>query len=215
MTTRSHYQETTSRLMHALETTPAAQRSEEALPFDLEQPPRGPQDSDFYPTGNETLDRIVRAAAPEIRYGRNPANNWPGDSEINECQEIDGTFGWIGMPFPDQFGDVKDYRAILAHELIHWTKTQGRSARPHAGATQLDMLFGIVPDGYAREELVAEIGAAILLDVAGEPQDLAARAAYINNWRKAIPDDERAEALEWATDKAQAAVDWLMQFDHD
>ncbi|MGP1614996.1 MAG: zincin-like metallopeptidase domain-containing protein, partial [Pollutimonas bauzanensis] len=124
---------------------------------------------------------------------------------------IDGSRGFIGMPHASQFQTQSDYAATLAHELIHWTKTQGRSERPDAGVSGFQQMLGIFPSDYPREEMTAEIGAAILLDYVGVSQDLTERADYIANWGHALNDAaEREAALGWAVERAQLAVDYLL-----
>src|SRR5262249_12895782 len=72
----------------------------------------------------------------------------------------------IQLPVPDAFRDAESYAATKAHELTHWTSHSQRLARDLGGKR-----FGDA--GYAREELVAELGAAFLcadLGVAIEPR---------------------------------------------
>ena len=89
----------------------------------------------------------------------------------------------------------------LAHELTHWTKHPKR----------LDREFGRKrwgDEGYAREELVAELGAAFLcadLELAPEPR--ADHAAYIQSWLKVLQNDKRA--IFSAAAHAQRAADFL------
>ena len=204
------FDNTINKLRPFLETTDPATDDEEEYPFSHsvfdEEGKRAP----FEPTGNRKLDAIVKAANPVFYYGAAPANVWPSDSKIVDGV-IDGSRGRIDMPHRKQFRSDADYRSTLAHELVHWTKAKGRAERPHAGRDGWAQLLGIVPDGYPREEMVAEIGAAILLDYCGVKQDLKARAAYVNNWGTAIADHhERANAIDWAIDKAQEAVDYLL-----
>jgi antirestriction protein ArdC len=79
----------------------------------------------------------------------------------------------VQMPFFETFMDAESYYATLAHELTHWTRHP----------TRLDRSFGrkrFGDEGYAMEELVAELGAAFLsadLDLTPEPR--ADHAAYI------------------------------------
>ncbi len=56
---------------------------------------------------------------------------------------------------PEAFRDAESYAATKAHELTHWTKHPSRLERDFGGKR-----FG--DNGYAREELVAELGAAFL-----------------------------------------------------
>jgi antirestriction protein ArdC len=78
-------------------------------------------------------------------------------------------------------------------------------------STRLDRDFGRTKfgdEGYAREELVAEIGAAFLccdLGITPEPRD--DHAAYLDHWLKVLKEDKRA--IFQASAHAQRAVDFL------
>ena len=105
------------------------------------------------------------------------------------------------MPPFEAFREAEAYYATLAHELTHWTKHPKR----------LDREFGRKrwgDEGYAREELVAELGAAFLcadLELAPEPR--ADYAAYIQSWLKVLQNDKRA--IFSAAAHAQRAADFL------
>jgi antirestriction protein ArdC len=105
------------------------------------------------------------------------------------------------MPEFESFRDPEAYYATLGHELTHWTRHPSR----------LDGDFGRRrhgDEGYAREELVAELGAAILcadLGLALEPRE--DHAAYLASWLKVLRDDKRF--IFSAAAHAQRAVDFL------
>jgi antirestriction protein ArdC len=85
--------------------------------------------------------------------------------------------------------------------MTHWTKHPSRLNRDFGRRT-----FG--DQGYAREELVAEIGAAFLccdLGITPEPRD--DHAAYLGHWLKVLTEDKRA--IFQAAAHAQRAVDFL------
>jgi len=106
----------------------------------------------------------------------------------------------IRLPFPDQFHDGEAYAATKAHEFIHWTGAKPRLDRDLSGK------FG--EEGYAREELVAELGAAFLcaqLRISGEPRE--DHASYLAAWIKILTNDARA--ITHAAARAQAACDYL------
>lgn len=108
---------------------------------------------------------------------------------------------FVQMPPFETFRDAMSYYATLGHECIHWTKHPAR----------LDRDFGrqkFADEGYAREELVAEIGAAFLaadLGIALEPRP--DHASYIASWLKVLKNDKRAVFT--AAAHAQKAVDYL------
>lgn len=117
----------------------------------------------------------------------------------------------IEMPPYRQFIDTptssaaEGYYATLLHELVHWTSPKHRCDR------DLGRRFG--DNAYAREELVAEIGAAFLcadLGIALEPRP--DHAAYLASWLAVLKSDKRA--IFTAAALAQKAVDWLAAKSH-
>src|SRR5262249_23132307 len=107
----------------------------------------------------------------------------------------------IQLPWPEAFRDAESYASTKAHELTHWTSHPQRLARDF-GAKR----FG--DTGYAREELVAEIGAAFLcarLQVTAEPRE--DHASYIAHWLQLLREGKRA--IFAAAAHAQRAVDFL------
>jgi antirestriction protein ArdC len=92
----------------------------------------------------------------------------------------------IVLPLFEAFCDPESYYATLAHETTHWTAHESRLARDFGTKR-----FG--SEGYAIEELVAELGAAFLcadLDLTLEPRE--DHAAYIANWLDVLKTDNRA-----------------------
>ena len=91
----------------------------------------------------------------------------------------------IQMPPFETFVDAEGYYATLGHEMTHWTRHP----------TRLDRDFGrqrFGDEAYAREELVAELGAAFLcadLGLALEPRP--DHAAYLASWLQVLRQDKR------------------------
>ncbi len=107
----------------------------------------------------------------------------------------------ILMPPFEAFHSAEADYATLAHECIHWTKGDERTGRQTAAKRWGD-------EGYAREELVAEIGAAFItadLDIENEPRE--DHAAYLAHWIKVMRGDSRA--IFQAAALAQKAADYL------
>jgi len=105
------------------------------------------------------------------------------------------------MPPFEAFRDAESYAATLAHEATHWTRHLSRLnrdlGRKHWG-----------DEGYAREELVAELGSAFLCaDLGLAPEILEDHAAYIDSWAKVLKDDKRF--IFTAASHAQRAADYL------
>ena len=84
---------------------------------------------------------------------------------------------------------------------VHWTRHASRLARDFGRKR-----FG--DEGYAMEELVAELGAAFLsADLELTPEVRDDHAAYIASWIKALKEDKRA--IFSAASHAQRAADFL------
>jgi len=108
---------------------------------------------------------------------------------------------YIQMPVIEAFRDAESFYATLAHESTHWTKHPSR----------LDRSFGrkqFGDEGYAREELVAELASAFLCaDLGITPEVRDDHASYIASWLKVLQNDKRA--IFSAASHAQKAVQYL------
>jgi len=106
----------------------------------------------------------------------------------------------IGMPPIAAFDNVEVYAATLNHEAVHAT------AAPQRVGRDLSKRF---KEAIAAEEMVAEIGAAILGAHLGlPPAHIIDHTAYIESWMSILQSDQRA--FLYAAGQAQTAVDWLM-----
>lgn len=109
----------------------------------------------------------------------------------------------LNMPKPELFGKPAEYYSVLFHEMTHATGHAARLGRP--GVTEL-AAFG--SPTYAREELVAEMGAAFLCGQAGILHHTADNsAAYLENWIKSLRGDSKLVVI--AAAQAQKAVDYI------
>lgn len=109
----------------------------------------------------------------------------------------------ITLPLLAQFKNTAEYYSTLFHEMTHST---GHSSR-------LDRLTKVAAFGsedYSKEELVAEIGAAALVNHAGleTSSSLTNSAAYIQSWLKALQDDKRL--IVSASGRAEKAVNLIL-----
>ena len=104
----------------------------------------------------------------------------------------------VSMPSKTAFEDSNEYYSTLFHELIHWT---GKRLKRDMGKR-----FG--DDQYANEELVAELGAAMLCGLCGIDNTLKNSAAYIKNWSEKLKADPKL--IVQAAGKAQKAVDLIL-----
>ena len=111
-------------------------------------------------SASKRADRFFAATGADIRHGGTRAYYAEGPD-------------YVQMPPFETFRDAESYAATLAHELTHWTKHDKRLARDMGRVKWGD-------EGYAREELVAELGAAFLCaDLGITPEVREDHAAYI------------------------------------
>jgi len=136
----------------------------------------------------ERADRFFAATGADIRHGGDRAFYAEGPD-------------YVQMPPFETFHDAESHAATLAHEITHWTKHGKRLARDFG-----HVRFG--DEGYAKEELVAELGSAFLCaDLGITPEVRDDHAAYIGHWLKALRDDRRL--IFTAAAHAQRAADYL------
>ncbi len=107
----------------------------------------------------------------------------------------------INMPSRAQFKDAQGFYGTLFHELIHWTGHESRENRK----------FGIRhgSDQYAFEELIAELGSAMLSGITGvEAEPREDHAIYLNNWMQCLKDNP--QAIVKAASKAEKASQFVL-----
>jgi antirestriction protein ArdC len=182
--------------------TATGEEAERAIPFmkgytvfNVEQIDGLPEH--FYvkpPARVDTMQRIDRAegffanTGAMIRHGGTMAY-------YNVSQDF------VQMPPFETFRDAESYYATLAHETTHWTRHKSRLDRDFGRKRYGD-------EGYAMEELVAELGSAFLsADLDLTPNVREDHASYIASWIKVLKDDKRA--IFTAASHAQRAADFL------
>ncbi|MCB9989321.1 MAG: DUF1738 domain-containing protein [Rhodospirillales bacterium] len=136
----------------------------------------------------EHAEQFFAATGADIRHGGNQAF-------------YSVTHDRIQLPPFESFRDAESYYATLAHESTHWTRHPSRLDRDFGRKRWGD-------EGYAREELVAELGSAFLsADLGLTPEVRDDHSAYIESWLKALKNDKRA--IFQAAAHAQRAADYL------
>ena len=109
----------------------------------------------------------------------------------------------VTMPSRTAFESQAEYYSTLFHELTHSTGHAKRLAREGFDTPQR---FG--SESYSREELIAEMGSAMLCGVAGiEQATLSNSAAYLNGWIARLKADSRLVVS--AASAAQKAADYI------
>ncbi|MCB9959686.1 MAG: DUF1738 domain-containing protein [Rhodospirillaceae bacterium] len=186
--------------LHRTEETGDGETIEQAIPylkaytvFNTEQIEGLPEH--YYAKPEPKADGPQRIAHAEAFFAQTRAQIVSGGTEASYNVALDQ----VRMPPIEVFRSAEAYYATLAHEVTHWTRHPDRLARDFGRKR-----FG--DDGYAREELVAELGAAFLCaDLELEFEVREDHAAYIGHWLQVLRSDKRAIF----TAAAQRAADYL------
>lgn len=143
--------------------------------------------------GTAGIDKMVKRSGADIRHGGDCAFYRPNED-------------FIQLPYKVNFHEskhssaVEGYYTTLLHELIHWTGHESRCNRKKIAE------FG--SPLYAFEELVAELGCAMLsthFQQRIEPR--AEHAQYIGGWLKVLKQD--FNYFYQAQNQALNAISWL------
>lgn len=111
----------------------------------------------------------------------------------------------VNVPMRSQYRDMAEYYSTTFHELTHSTLIESRCNRRAEGAVAF---FG--SHEYSREELVAEMGAAMLCANFNCASDAAFRnsVGYLQGWVSNLKNDPRAIVV--AAGKAEKAVRYIL-----
>jgi antirestriction protein ArdC len=110
----------------------------------------------------------------------------------------------VGMPARSAFHSAEEFYSTFFHELTHAT---GHPSRVGREGIMNHNPFG--SEDYSKEELIAEMGAAMLCGVAGiEAQTLGNSAAYLQAWISKLRSDSRL--IVSAASQAQKAADYIL-----
>lgn len=111
------------------------------------------------------------------------------------------TKDFVNMPQKNSFTSAETYYSTLFHELVHSTAHPGRLDR--------NILNKFGDEAYSKEELCAELGAAMLCTICGiAPPVIENSAAYIQSWLKKLNEDK---GMIWHCGRwAQKAVDYML-----
>ena len=109
----------------------------------------------------------------------------------------------ITLPLLAQSKETAEYYSTAFHEMVHSTGHKTRLDRLEKTA-----FFG--SEAYSKEELIAEIGAATLVNHAGLETSRSFRnsAAYVQNWLRVLQNDKRF--IVSAAGKAEKAVNLIL-----
>lgn len=113
----------------------------------------------------------------------------------------------IQLPLFEQFKDANEYYSTAFHESVHSTMKESRCNRAEERKNKL-VAFG--SEEYSKEELVAEIGSANLMNIIGIETKKSFRnsTAYIQSWLRVLRNDNKF--IVSASSKAEKAVEYIL-----
>ena len=113
----------------------------------------------------------------------------------------------IRLPLFEQFTEANEYYSTAFHESVHSTMKETRCNRAEDRKGKL-VAFG--SDDYSKEELVAEIGSASIMNIIGIETSKSFRnsSAYIQNWLSVLKND--VKFIVSASSKAEKAVNYIL-----
>lgn len=113
----------------------------------------------------------------------------------------------IHLPLLEQFTNANEYYSTAFHESVHSTMKESRCNRAEDRKGKL-VAFG--SEEYSKEELVAEIGSASLMNIIGIETTKSFRnsSAYIQNWLSVLRNN--VKFIVSASSKAEKAVEYIM-----
>lgn len=114
-------------------------------------------------------ESLIQACGPQIQHGTSDRAFYQPANDV------------IHLPDRESFPSPDRYYATVLHELGHWTGHPTRLDR--------DLVHPFGSEGYAREELRAEIASMLLGEELRIGHDPAQHAAYVGSWIRAIKDD--------------------------
>lgn len=112
---------------------------------------------------------------------------------------------YISIPDKSQFDNVLEFYSTIFHEMVHSTGHPKRLKRFKEGE-----FYKFGSESYSEEELVAEIGANMLMGELGIYDESAFdnSIAYMQGWLQAIKNDVRFITI--AAQRAQKATDYIL-----
>lgn len=145
----------------------------------------------------EAAEAIVKAYV-----GREDGLTFYCDEPSNRAY-YDSCADTVVVPMLSQYAIVEEYYSTTFHELTYSTMKETRCNRRGAG-------FSRKSEEYSREELVAELGAAMLCTKSGLDCDKAFRnsVAYIQGWLRALKNDKKM--IVWASSRAEKAAKYIL-----
>lgn len=128
------------------------------------------------------------------------------------CPQYQPKADLVGMPLRETFNTEERFYKSLFHEFTHATGHESRLARKTLIENKGIMAGGTAKSTYAKEELVAEMGAAFLTAHAGIVLDeFENAAAYLKGWLQVLKAKENERWIVEAAGQAQKAANFILE----
>ena len=110
----------------------------------------------------------------------------------------------ITVPMLSQYKEKEEYYSTLFHEMVHSTGHSTRLNREEGMGNKF------ASHAYSREELVAELGSAMLCTNIKIDTEVAFKnsVAYIKDWASKLKEDTKA--IVWAASRAEKAARYIL-----
>ena len=154
-----------------------------------------PQEPGINLKPDEKADRIIEDY--RLRTGVTVTINKSNDAYYSPGSDT------IVLPELKQYSDLAEFYSTAYHEMTHSTGHPSRLNRLKDAAPHHSF-------GYSKEELVAEIGSAFLLNYSGleTPSSFRNSAAYVQGWLKSLRNDKKL--IVSAAGAAEKAVKFIL-----
>lgn len=148
----------------------------------------------------EAAENIINeylAREPKLKFKNDAVS---GEAYYSQCEDM------VVVPKLSQYEIVEEYYSTTFHELTHSTLPAYRCDR----RSEMHTIAAFGSKEYSREELVAELGSAMLCSIAGLDSDKAFKnsVAYIQNWLEALKND--IKMIVWASSRAEKASKYIL-----
>lgn len=142
-----------------------------------------------------------------VQLAEEITSHYPAPPKIVEVKGSNEAFylpsqDQVVIPVREQFSVIDQYYSVKFHELVHSTGHSSRLDR--FGKSIASAAFG--SDDYSKEELIAEIGAAMLLQESGI-DNMEQNSAYIAGWLSKLRNDPKMIIV--CSQLAQKAVSYI------
>ncbi len=158
--------------------------------------------------GVEPLETVEATHNEPIEEAEKVKNGYSTRENIQIIEEVGNkafyslSGDYICIPCKEQFEKINEYYSTAFHEMVHSTGHKKRLDR------LVNAKFG--SEKYSKEELVAEIGSAMILNELGiETSDTFENStAYIQSWLQVLKNDSKF--IVSASGKAEKAVKYIL-----